>query len=138
MARRGKCRCGQMLEFHKTPQGYKGRCPRCKAVVRLHGKGKGGAVPLPEPAAPPPLPGAAPTLPAEWPPLPSDFPTLADPTAQPDPGVPFIEVEAVPPPLPEATASAAQPIWRKWWFWVAWAALLLLVVVLSAVFFNSD
>jgi hypothetical protein len=35
MAQRGKCRCGAILQFRKTPLGYKTRCPQCKAVVRL-------------------------------------------------------------------------------------------------------
>ena len=36
MARRGRCRCGQILVFHRGPQGYKMRCPQCLAVVRLN------------------------------------------------------------------------------------------------------
>jgi len=35
MARRGQCRCGLVLTFHRTPHGYKMRCPSCGAVVRL-------------------------------------------------------------------------------------------------------
>ncbi len=35
MPRRGQCRCGLVLTFHRTPQGYKMRCPSCGAVVRL-------------------------------------------------------------------------------------------------------
>ncbi len=40
MARRGRCRCGFILTFHRTAQGYKMRCPSCGAVVRLRVKGK--------------------------------------------------------------------------------------------------
>ncbi len=36
MPRRGRCRCGHILVFHRGPQGYKTRCPRCLAIVRLH------------------------------------------------------------------------------------------------------
>jgi hypothetical protein len=36
MARRGRCRCGNILVFHRGPQGYKMRCPQCLAVVRLN------------------------------------------------------------------------------------------------------
>jgi hypothetical protein len=36
MPRRGRCRCGNILVFHRGPQGYKMRCPNCLAVVRLH------------------------------------------------------------------------------------------------------
>ncbi len=35
MARRGQCRCGLVLTFHRTSHGYKIRCPSCGAVVRL-------------------------------------------------------------------------------------------------------
>jgi hypothetical protein len=35
MARRGRCRCGNVLTFQRGPDGYKVRCPVCKAVVRL-------------------------------------------------------------------------------------------------------
>jgi hypothetical protein len=35
MARRGRCRCGAILKFHRGPEGYKTRCPECGAVVRL-------------------------------------------------------------------------------------------------------
>lgn len=40
MRRRGQCRCGNLLIFEKGPEGYKGRCPRCGAVVRVRGKGR--------------------------------------------------------------------------------------------------
>ena len=35
MARRARCRCGEMLNFRKGPAGYKMRCPSCNSVVRL-------------------------------------------------------------------------------------------------------
>ncbi len=35
MSRRGQCRCGLVLTFQRTVQGYKMRCPSCGAVVRL-------------------------------------------------------------------------------------------------------
>jgi hypothetical protein len=35
MARRGRCRCGFILKFHRGENGYKTRCPECGAVVRL-------------------------------------------------------------------------------------------------------
>jgi hypothetical protein len=40
MARRGQCRCGLVLTFHRTAGGYKMRCPSCGAVVRLRVKDK--------------------------------------------------------------------------------------------------
>jgi len=35
MPRSGRCRCGQLLRFEMTARGYKTRCPRCHAIVRL-------------------------------------------------------------------------------------------------------
>jgi hypothetical protein len=35
MQRSGQCKCGVMLTFDEGPDGYKGRCPKCGAVVRL-------------------------------------------------------------------------------------------------------
>jgi DNA-directed RNA polymerase subunit M/transcription elongation factor TFIIS len=35
MARRARCRCGEILVFRKGPDGYKIRCPSCNSVVRL-------------------------------------------------------------------------------------------------------
>ena len=35
MPRRGRCRCGTILLFERTAQGYKVRCTVCGAVVRL-------------------------------------------------------------------------------------------------------
>jgi hypothetical protein len=49
MARRGRCRCGVILSFHKRPWGYKTRCPNCQSVVRLR-IGPHGTRP-PQPAA---------------------------------------------------------------------------------------
>jgi len=35
MARTGRCRCGALLRFRRGPDGYKTRCQKCNAVVRL-------------------------------------------------------------------------------------------------------
>jgi len=35
MSRRGRCRCGWILQFESGPDGYKMRCPQCHSVVRL-------------------------------------------------------------------------------------------------------
>lgn len=53
MARRGRCRCGEVLKFKRGPQGYKTRCPNCGAIVRLEKPGPSRA-----PAVPPPIPAA--------------------------------------------------------------------------------
>ena len=50
MPRRGKCRCGTVLTFERTAQGYKVRCPNCQAVVRLRAE---AAAPLPPPVPAP-------------------------------------------------------------------------------------
>ena len=47
MLRRGQCRCGEILHFRKTSVGYKTKCPKCSAVVRLRGEGTGGPRALP-------------------------------------------------------------------------------------------
>ena len=57
MPRRGKCRCGTVLIFERTAQGYKVRCPGCRAIVRL--RPEAAQPPRPEPA-PPPVPAAPP------------------------------------------------------------------------------
>jgi hypothetical protein len=45
MARRGRCRCGNILTFQRGPDGYKVRCPVCQAVVRLSKPGARKAEP---------------------------------------------------------------------------------------------
>jgi hypothetical protein len=35
MTKRGQCRCGTIITFVLTSQGYKTRCPVCQSVVRL-------------------------------------------------------------------------------------------------------
>ena len=35
MGHRGRCRCGNILDFACGPDGYKMRCPLCGSVVRL-------------------------------------------------------------------------------------------------------
>ena len=68
MARRGRCRCGFVITFHRGPNGYKARCPACGSVVRLRIRGgrarvRGTQPPLlecPETASPrPALPSPA-------------------------------------------------------------------------------
>jgi hypothetical protein len=48
MQRSGQCKCGVILTFEQGPSGYKGRCPKCGAVVRLRIAGES---PTPVPAA---------------------------------------------------------------------------------------
>jgi hypothetical protein len=71
MARRGQCRCGLVLTFHRTAQGYKVRCPSCGAVVRLRVPGQ----------QPPPL--AANEIDVELVPVP--VPDEASPPESPEP-----------------------------------------------------
>jgi hypothetical protein len=35
MQRSGQCKCGAVLTFDESPDGFKGRCPKCGAGVRL-------------------------------------------------------------------------------------------------------
>lgn len=74
MAKRGLCRCGTVLRFDWTSQGYKTRCPVCRSVVRLRGEPE--AVPARKPpssvetAPQPAIPAISHSSP---PPLPTDF-----------------------------------------------------------------
>jgi len=38
MPRRGLCRCGTVVRFKRRRGGYKGRCPKCGSIVRIHSK----------------------------------------------------------------------------------------------------
>jgi hypothetical protein len=60
MARRGQCRCGLILTFHRGAGGYKMRCPGCGSVVRLRVKGKKRRRPRPEPTVIQPVVGDLP------------------------------------------------------------------------------
>lgn len=75
MAKRGHCRCGTILTFELTSQGYKTRCPVCQSVVRLRvdpphnrrdPRRSSGTIPMPAlavvapPALPPDHPAPAP------------------------------------------------------------------------------
>jgi hypothetical protein len=99
MARRGQCRCGLILTFHRTARGYKTRCPSCGSVVRLRVKSEKRRRPRPDGAATQPL--------ANNPP--------------PD----EIDVELV--SLSQLAHTASSPRRGKWWLIVAGggAALLL-------------
>ena len=71
MGHRGRCHCGTILTFKRGPDGFKMRCPRCHAVVRLredddatvqlrpHFTAKPGVLalsqPAPSPNEPPPF-----------------------------------------------------------------------------------
>ena len=54
MSRRGQCKCGTILDFERTAQGYKVRCHVCGAVVRLRSEKAMQSQPLRRTA--PPLP----------------------------------------------------------------------------------
>lgn len=57
MDKRGHCRCGTLLVFRMTRQGYKTRCPGCQSVVRLREEAVRTSVPEMRPGVltPPPL-----------------------------------------------------------------------------------
>jgi hypothetical protein len=56
MQRRGQCKCGEVLTFERGPDGYKRRCPRCAAVVRLRVDDTVGLSSLPTDESGPPRP----------------------------------------------------------------------------------
>jgi hypothetical protein len=111
MQRSGQCKCGAVLTFEEGPTGFKGRCPKCGAVVRLRV----------EDAPEPPPSGARGHL---RPPRPSDprlsvvalrAPGPAVPGApDPDATVPFEPIEEIvlepwiPPPAPPAPSFLQQ------------------------------
>jgi hypothetical protein len=51
MTRHGRCHCGQLLQFHRGPDGFKQRCPRCGSVVRLRAGERRKAAPSSPPPA---------------------------------------------------------------------------------------
>jgi hypothetical protein len=108
MARRGQCRCGLILTFHRTAQGYKLRCPSCGAVVRLRVKEKRRRR-SPQKTVNQPYSDAV---------SPSDD---------------EIDVELV--PLSELSGAAPPSLWRgkRWLFVAVGGAVLLLALVGSAV-----
>ena len=65
MSRRGQCRCGTILVFERSAQGYKVRCSVCQAVVRLRAE-----------EAPPPSPAPTPATDFHTPELVEEFDTL--------------------------------------------------------------
>ncbi|MFO0877804.1 MAG: hypothetical protein U0840_10660 [Gemmataceae bacterium] len=90
MAKRGQCRCGHILIFELTSQGYKTRCPVCRSIVRLRGDAPAQPVALSEPRPRTPQPALAPALPA-----PTDFHAEEIPVLE---EVPTLEELPEPPP----------------------------------------
>jgi hypothetical protein len=125
MARRGKCRCGAILSFQKTKQGYKTRCPACQSVVRLRVDGPRAA------EAPHPQAAALAAMPA-----PIDFAALQETSVgagqAPDLSV-LTQNESTAPP-----ALAEIPVFREpprpvsvWWF--VGVALVVIAAIGAAV-----
>jgi len=107
MARKGRCRCGNILRFKKGSRGYKTRCPLCGAVVRLSLTGEADTAPAPEaldtPAAPP---LAIPVEPA------GDLatqPYTADGGDEWDPHLPVIDMEPLPDQNPAEGKDSREP-----------------------------
>src|SRR5262245_42852317 len=129
MTRRGKCRCGTILHFHKTSQGYKTRCPACGSVVRLRADAAEEAQRKPKnsPSAvlaasgPPPLPAeqtdfSTGDLPPETPP---DLSVLSEHESTAPQALVEMPVYTDPPP----PSSAA-----RWWL-LALAAVVVIAGV---------
>jgi hypothetical protein len=133
MARRGQCRCGTILLFHKTARGFKTRCPQCGAIVRLRveqhvrqGHRSSGARSMP--GEPPPLPVsrsvAAPSVVTL-----DDLPGPTGPNLlEDDPlgRVALAEMEAYPGPEP-----AVFPL--RWWLFGVAALVVVLGVVVATI-----
>lgn len=95
MARKGRCRCGNILRFTKGSRGYKTRCSLCGAVVRLSLADDADTAPIQEAPGTAESPMAIPAEPA------GDFapqPYLADGGDEWDPDLPVIELEPSPDP----------------------------------------
>jgi hypothetical protein len=144
MTQRGKCRCGTILQFAKTSQGYKTRCPQCQAIVRLRedtlvrngrpNERSEGSEERPggTPVGPPPLPMVPDmsfnaelvpglTLGDEPPASPADFSILSEPESTAP--VAQAEMEVDTDPEPEQSSL----LW--WLFCLAALAVILLVAV---------
>jgi hypothetical protein len=124
MTRRGRCRCGTILLFEQTSVGYKTRCPRCKAVVRLR-------LDTPAASGPPPLPApetdpAASAMPG---------PTLDDedmPALPPD--FAFLQQGRAPAALAEREADRdVGPAESTVWWWVFGVTAVVVVAGVTTV-----
>ena len=129
MTRRGKCRCGAVLDFKETLRGFKMRCPQCHAIVRLRqeqpsAKGSSRSRPV---SAPPFPAGPVPDLPM----LPGDLETtdfniLSDHESNAPRAVAEMEVFDPPEPTP------VPPFYVSVWFWLACLAVVVVVGAGSA------
>jgi hypothetical protein len=135
MTRRGKCRCGNILQFEETSLGFKTRCPRCKAVVRLR---LDATTPAPQsgksPASPPPLPEVPePNFIFESPPAPTlDGPP---PVGPPDFSVLSNHESTAPAALAEMDAyrgPESAPSSVGWWVFALVMLLVILAVTIAA------
>src|SRR5262245_56980935 len=113
MKRRGKCRCGAILQFQQTAQGYKTRCSNCGAIVRLRldpgskprkqsSKASSGVLAA---VGPPPLEHtdfSAPILPPSLDDAPPDFSVLSD--HESDAPQALAEMETFAPPRAKGSA----------------------------------
>jgi phage FluMu protein Com len=116
MARSGRCRCGTLLLFEMTARGYKTRCPKCQAIVRLRDPAEAS-----EPTAARAEALAA-TVDHAAPDGPPDFNVLS--RHEPDAPVALAEIEAYNGPEARAPAPSSPP----WWL-LAVAVLAVLVTV---------
>lgn len=133
MEKRGQCRCGTLLTFDLTPQGYKTRCHVCNSVVRLRAD-----TPTPAPATvaakrppePPPLvPAPAPKVPR---PVPTPDP-LED-TVPPDLSILDTKESTAPPAMVEMVAFREElPARKEHLRWVIFAVVLALLIVVGVV-----
>ncbi len=101
MQKRGQCKCGEVLTFDEGPDGFKRRCPKCGAVVRL--RVEDSTFELPAPVA-----GGAP---GRAPPRPSDPRLSVANLRAPGPAVPGApDPDATTPFEPIAEAAFKTPL----------------------------
>src|SRR5262249_53203700 len=124
MTRRGKCRCGAVLDFKETPCGFKMRCPQCHAIVRLRqeqsstkASSRNQRAPFPTGALPDLPPGDLET---------TDFNILSDHESNAPRAVAEMEVFDPPEPTP------VPPFHTSVWFWLACMAVVIVVGAGSA------
>jgi hypothetical protein len=115
MARRGRCRCGFVITFHRGTNGYKARCPACGSVVRLRlrsGRGRSRASDTPllecpqEASSRPALPSPAAS------PIPEDSNSVPWPVPDRE-EVPGLSSEPGRAPETQVLTPAADACWQQ-------------------------
>jgi hypothetical protein len=125
MTRQGRCRCGEILQFRRGPDGYKVRCPKCSAVVRLRVAPRAPVRAQAPEYAPtqlmPPLDLADFPLPSDLGPVPDSLAPVPGPLF-PGPTRPGAQV-SIPVIEMEPWVSPRPPWWQRPAVWLAAGAM---------------